>query len=113
MPFIDSRITVKVTEEKKEILKAKFGKAVNLIGKPESFLMVGIEDNYSLYFAGDKLEKGAYIAVSLYGSASEGDYEKMTSAICEILEDELEIPGNHVYVTFHSCNDWGWNGELL
>ena len=41
MPFIDSKITVKVSDEKKEVLKAKIGKAVSIIGKPESFLMVG------------------------------------------------------------------------
>ena len=46
MPFIDSKITVKVSDEKKEVLKAKIGKAVSIIGKPESFLMVGFEDEY-------------------------------------------------------------------
>ena len=55
MPFIDSKITVKVSDEKKEVLKAKIGKAVSIIGKPESFLMVGFEDEYTLYFAGNKL----------------------------------------------------------
>ena len=47
MPFIDSKITVKVSDEKKEVLKAKIGKAVSIIGKPESFLMVGFEDEYN------------------------------------------------------------------
>ena len=49
MPFIDSKITVPVPAEKKEVLKNEFGKAMSLIGKPESFLMVGFEDNYDLY----------------------------------------------------------------
>ena len=46
MPFIDSKISVAVTEEKKESIKSRFGEAVSIIGKPESFLMVGFEDNY-------------------------------------------------------------------
>ena len=62
MPFIDSKITLKLTEEKKENIKTQLGKAVSIINKPESFLMVGIEDSYDLYMAGDKLEKGAYVA---------------------------------------------------
>ena len=61
MPFINSKITVKLSDEKKEAIKTKLGEAVQLIGKPESFLMVGFEDEYCLYFAGEKLEKGAFV----------------------------------------------------
>ncbi|MCI5621980.1 MAG: phenylpyruvate tautomerase MIF-related protein [Lachnospiraceae bacterium] len=35
----------------------------------------------------------------------------MTAKICEILADELAIPGDKVYVTYHGVNDWGWNGS--
>lgn len=111
MPFIDSKITVAMTEEKKENIKAKLGQAVSLIGKPESFLMVGFEDNYDLYMGGQKLEKGAYVAVSLFGDASSSAYEKMTGVICEIMLEELGIPSDKVYVTYHGVNDWGWNGR--
>ncbi len=111
MPFIDSKITVAVSQEKKDILKAEFGKAMSIIGKPESFLMVGFEDNYDLYMGGKKLEKGAYVAVSLFGNASGAAYEEMTSVICQLFEKELGIPGNSVYVTYHGVDDWGWNGR--
>lgn len=107
MPFIDSKITLELNDTQKESLKTKLGKAVSLIGKPESYLMVGIEDGYDLYFAGNKLDKGAYVAVSLFGNASSDAYEKMTAEICRILEDELGIPGRSVYVTYHGVNDWG------
>ncbi len=111
MPFIDSKISVKLTEEKKENIKTQLGKAVSILNKPESFLMVGIEDSYDLYMAGNKLDKGAYVQVSLFGNASPAAYEKMTAKICEIYENELGIPGNNVYVTYHGVNDWGWNGR--
>ncbi|MGN0167985.1 MAG: phenylpyruvate tautomerase MIF-related protein [Acetatifactor sp.] len=111
MPFIDSKITVPVTEDKKERVKAKLGQAVRLLNKSETYLMVGFEDNYSLYMGGKKLEKGAYVSVSLFGSASSAAYEKMTGEICGILSEELGIPGNAVYVTYHGVNDWGWNGS--
>ena len=76
-----------------------------------SVCMVGIEDNYDLWMAGAKLEKGAYVSVSLFGNASSDSYDKMTARICEILEEELSIPGDKVYVTYHGVNDWGWNGS--
>lgn len=111
MPFIDSKITLPVSGQQKEVLKAELGKAVALLGKPESFLMVGFEDNYDLYMGGKKLEKGAYVAVSLFGNASASAYENMTAKICELYERELGIPGNAVYVTYHGVNDWGWTGR--
>lgn len=111
MPFIDSKITLTVSPEKRETLKAELGKAVAILGKPESFLMVGFEDNYDLYMGGKRLEKGAYVAVSLFGNASGSAYENMTAKICELYEKELGIPGNAVYVTYHGVNDWGWNGR--
>lgn len=111
MPFIDSKITVPVSAETKETIKTELGKAVAILSKPESFLMIGFEDNYDLYMGGRKLDKGAYVAVSLFGNASSSAYEQMTAKICEIYEKELGIPGNSVYVTYHGVNDWGWNGR--
>ena len=60
MPFIDSKITVPVAPEKKESIKTKLGQAISLLGKTETYLMVGFEDNYDLYLGGKKLEKGAF-----------------------------------------------------
>ena len=111
MPFIDSKITGTVSEEKKEAIKTRLGQAISILNKSETYLMVGFEDNYDLFMAGQKLEKGAYVSVSLFGNASADAYDKMTAKICEILADELAIPGDKVYVTYHGVNDWGWNGS--
>lgn len=110
MPFIDSKITMTVTEEKKEKIKSELGKCITTLHKTESYLMVGIEDGYDLWMAGKKLDKGAYVSVSLFGNASAEDYNKMTAQICDLYEKELGIPGNAVYVTYHPVSDWGWNG---
>ena len=67
MPFIDSKITLELTKEQKDTLKSRLGKAISILSKPESYLMVGFEDNYDLYFAGKSLERGAYVSVSLFG----------------------------------------------
>ena len=107
---IDSKITLKVSEEKKETIKAELGQAVSVLGKPESFLMVGFDDEYCLYMGGNRLEKGAFVSVSLFGSASSGAYEKMTAEICRIYEQQLGIPKDKVYISYTSTGDWGWNG---
>ena len=78
MPFIDSKVTVSVTEEQKEKIKSELGKAITTLHKTETYLMVGIEDDYDLWMAGNKLDKGAYVSVSLFGNASASDYDNMT-----------------------------------
>ena len=111
MPFIDSKITVKITDAQKEELKSDLGKLIATLNKPESFLMVGIEDGYDLWLGGKKLDKGAYVAVSLYGSAPKEQYDRLTGQICALLGEKLGIPGSAVYVTYHPISDWGWNGK--
>lgn len=111
MPFIDSKLTVSVTEAQKEAIKTRLGRAVSCLHKGESYLMVGILGDYDLWLGGKKLERGAYVEVSLFGKASSSDYERMTGEICKILSEELSIPANCVYVTYHGLSDWGWNGS--
>lgn len=111
MPYIDSKITVQLSERKKEEIKSELGKLISTLGKTEDYLMVGIEDSYDLWFGGKRLDKGAYVAVSLLGDAPKEKYEKLTGQICDLLYRELDIPGHAVYVTYHPVCSWGWNGK--
>ena len=112
MPFIGSKITVKISSEKEEIIKKRLGEAIELIpGKSETFLMVGFEDEYSLYFAGEKLEKGAFVEVKVFGKSSKDAYSNLTAQICKIYEEELGIPQDKIYVKYEEVGNWGWNGK--
>lgn len=111
MPFIDSKVTLPMGEDKKERVKAELGQAITTLNKSEGFLMVGFDDEYTLYMGGRKLEKGAFVSVSLFGNAPSSAYEKMTAQICDIYEKELGIPKDCVYVTYTGISDWGWNGR--
>ena len=110
MPFIDCKISKELTTDEKEKIKSSLGRAVSILHKPESYLMVGIADGYDLYFAGEKTE-GAYVEVSSFGSIQSADSEKMTSEICRILSAVAKIDARKVYVTYHGVRDWGWNGS--
>jgi phenylpyruvate tautomerase PptA (4-oxalocrotonate tautomerase family) len=111
MPLIDSKITMKLSAREKEEIKAELGKLISTLNKSETYLMVGIEDEYDLWLGGKKLDKGAYVAVSLYGDAPKEAYDRLTGQICDMLSGKLGIPGNTVYVTYHPVTDWGWNGK--
>ena len=112
MPFIGTKITVKLSKEKEEIIKKRLGEAIELIpGKSETFLMVGFEDEYSLYLGGEKLEKGAFIEVKVFGKASKEAFSALTKEICSIYEEELQIPQDKIYVKYEEVENWGWNGS--
>ena len=106
MPFIDSKITVKVSEEKKEVLKAKLGATMTLLGKSETYLMVGINDGYDLWMGGNRLEKGAYVSVSLLGNAKSEAYEKMSETKREKAKCVAQIgENNRILKTWRSIAD--------
>ncbi|HEX9024830.1 MAG TPA: phenylpyruvate tautomerase MIF-related protein [Clostridium sp.] len=112
MPFIGSKITVKISKEKEEIVKKRLGEAIKLIpGKSETFLMIGFEDEYSLYLGGEKLDKGAFIEVKVFGKASKEAFSMLTKEICSIYEEELQIPQDKIYVKYEEVENWGWNGS--
>ena len=56
MPFVDAKITVPVTEDQRVAIKSGLGKAISVFGKGESWLMVGIVVDYSLWLGGRELE---------------------------------------------------------
>ncbi len=112
MPFINSKITCKISETKEETLKAALGQIISTIpGKSESFLMVGFDDGYPLYFGGNKLDKGAFVEVKIFGSTSNDALSKLTSKICDLYEKELGIPPRNIYITYAFVEHWGWNGS--
>lgn len=110
MPYIETKVTVKISEEKERILKEKLGKAIETIpGKTEEWLMCGFEDCCRLWFKGDNSRPAAYVEVKLLGKAQREYYEKLTAVICSILETELSIPADRTYVKYEECQHWGWN----
>ncbi len=110
MPMIEAKVTMELSEDKRDVLKAEFGKAVAIIEKPESYLMVNLVDKQDLYFGGKRMEKGAFVDVKVLGSVNSVASSKMTAKVCEILDRELGIPGNAVYISYFGTQNWGWNG---
>ena len=113
MPYTQARLTVTLGESEKDELQSKLTNAVgNAFSKPTAYIMTEIEDNCSLYMAGSKLEKGAYVSVSLLGTTTKQACEGLTQQICSILGN-YGIDGKNIYVTYHPENLWGWNNMMF
>ena len=112
MPFINSKISTSLTEAQETEIKTRLGQAIQTIpGKSESWLMIGFEPDYKLYFRGSNAEPMAMVEVSVYGSENPSAFSKLTGQICDIFKDVLEIAPDHVYVKYQAVSNWGWNGD--
>ena len=110
MPFINIKTNQSVSKTQQEAIKSGLGNAISTLpGKSEQWLMVVIEPEYILYHQGTDAP-AAMVEVQLYGGASGSAYSKLTGQISEILNSELSIPKNRIYVSYFSTSDWGWNG---
>ena len=112
MPFINLKTTARLTQETCESLKSAFGKAIEAFpGKSEQWLMVSIEDDRNLWFRGDNSADTAVIDVDLFGSVQPEAAEKMTAALCAIMERETGLSPDRLYVRYSGFSQWGWNGS--
>ncbi|MEG1458640.1 MAG: phenylpyruvate tautomerase MIF-related protein [Acetivibrio sp.] len=112
MPFINSKINIKITKEEEITLKNRLGQAIALIpGKSESWLMVGFQDEYKLYFKGQEFEKIVFVEVEIFGDASKTALNSLTTEICCIYKEVLDVDKDKIYIKYDLVDNWGWNGN--
>lgn len=110
MPFINTKYSQEITPEQEKQLKTELGKAAAIIGKSEGWLMLGFEQNCTLYFRGERSEKIAFVDVSMYRGADSAACNMLTKEICRLYGEVLGVPADKIYIKYSSTNDWGWNG---
>ena len=96
MPFINSRVSINMTDQQKETIKEKLGSAIAMIpGKSEEWLMLELADNCNLYFKGANTQPLAMIEIKVFGKIPEDCLDKKDC----------------IYVKYEECYKWGWNGS--
>lgn len=111
MPFINTKTTIPLTDEKKERLTAGISRITcECLGKGESWVMTGYEDNACLSFQGSSSD-AAYIEVKSFGAPSAGGCREMTSKLSAFLTQETGIPSDRIYIAYFPTDLWGWNGN--
>lgn len=111
MPFIDSKVSIAISDEQEIELKKRLGEAIAIIpGKSESWLMTGFQDNYHLYFRGDNSQPTAFIEVKVFGKENPSAFNALTAEITKIFINVLNIAPDHIYIKYEAVSNWGWNG---
>ncbi|MBQ9326180.1 MAG: hypothetical protein IJ246_10425 [Clostridia bacterium] len=110
MPMIHAVTNAAVSPAQQETIRRDWGEAIALLpGKSEKWLMLEIEGQRCLYFAGTDAPC-AMVHVSLYGKSAPDAYDALTQRITETIHHTLSIPKDRIYVAYHETDHWGWNG---
>ena len=79
------------------------------LGKPEQYVMVRYQHNPDMLFAGNN-KPLAYLELKSIGLA-ESDTPDLSAQLCDLLQTELGIDSDRVYIEFENAprHLWGWN----
>lgn len=110
MPYIELKTDKKISKSIEEELVREFGKAIETFpGKTERYLMINVEGDCSMAFAGE-IGSCCIVSVDLLGSATDEVYAKMTERTCQIVSKSLGLSEDRIYVKYSEYKNWGWNG---
>lgn len=114
MPFINVKTNATLTKDKKDIIKRRISDCIGLIpGKSDRYLMLAVEDGIDMAFHRDSESNIAMVEVRIFGGSTKDAYQKLTGAICLIMEDEAKVKGENCYVVFDERKYWGYNGFMF
>lgn len=113
MPYIDAKFSVKVDEKQLNGLAKVITNSITAIpGKTPQYVMLNIEDDCKLFFRGEETPC-AMFEVKLFGASTKSAYQALTAKLCEIVQTELGIEGNNVYVKFDEVANWGMDSFMF
>ena len=114
MPYLQIQTNQSLDEAQRQALMQQSSKAVaDILGKPENYVMVAIQSSVPMLFAGND-QPLAYLQLKSLGlpESSTVDFSK---ALCDLLNHELDINPNRIYIEFSSPDRhmWGWNKQTF
>jgi phenylpyruvate tautomerase PptA (4-oxalocrotonate tautomerase family) len=114
MPLLKIQTNVNVAEGKRDALLKNASRAIaQLLGKPEQYMMVSLEAERPMMFAGTS-EPAAFMDLRAIGLPV-GKTGQLSALLCDLAKAELGAAKERVYINFTDvpANLWGWNGETF
>jgi len=97
-------------EQRSRLLEAASRDVAELLGKPERYVMVTLECNPDMRFAGSDAPL-AYLELKSIG-LPEARTTELSQALCGLIGKYAEVPAERIYIEFSDAarHLWGWNG---
>jgi phenylpyruvate tautomerase PptA (4-oxalocrotonate tautomerase family) len=114
MPYLKIQTNLPLTKKaERAILRNASSLVATELGKPESFVMIALEPDTTMLFAGSD-EPVAFLELKSIGLPA-GKTKRLSQALCELIEGHLGIARDRVYVKFIDVRRgmWGWKGDVF
>lgn len=111
MPLLKIQTNVDIPEEAKiSLLHDASAKVAAILGKPERYVMVLLETNPHMLFAGDNSPL-AYLEMKSIGLPSDRT-SAISDGLSNLINQHLSIPSDRIYTEFSNAERhmWGWSG---
>jgi phenylpyruvate tautomerase len=111
MPYLQIQTNVDIKPSLQTTLLENASKTVaTALGKPESYVMVALEANTPMLFAGTDQPTAFLMLKSLHLPTE--STPALSETLCSFIEETLNIPKNRVYIEFTNGQPalWGWDG---
>jgi len=110
MPLLTLSSNQKADES---LLKKASETVAAMLGKPERYVMVVINHNPQMLFAGVEAPL-AYLELKSIGLPAERTAE-FSRILCDLVSQQMQIPADRVYIEFSDAERhlWGWNGSTF
>ncbi len=110
MPYLSVQTNVSLSDDQKPAVLAELSRSVaDLLGKPESYVMVALDDGRPMRFAGSDAAT-AYLQLKSLGLPEDkcGAY---SATLCQLIQSQFGIDTDRIYIEFSSPSDhmWGWD----
>ena len=114
MPYLSIETNQPVERSLRGELLGKLSAFVaELLGKPESYVMIALKPETPLVFDGSD-EPAAFVRVKSIGLPKDR-CAQLSEKICGFIEQELRVPKNRVFIDFKDLERamFGWNGKTF
>nr|VFJ43810.1 MAG: Phenylpyruvate tautomerase PptA, 4-oxalocrotonate tautomerase family [Candidatus Kentron sp. FW]VFJ55535.1 MAG: Phenylpyruvate tautomerase PptA, 4-oxalocrotonate tautomerase family [Candidatus Kentron sp. FW] len=111
MPYLRIQSNVSIDSAKEQSVLTKISTTIaEQLEKPLRYMMAGIDTDCTMMLGGSS---DPLAFVELKGLAfPESRTAELSGTLCELLQAELGIPQNRIYIVFSNVprDMWGWNG---
>lgn len=112
MPLLKIHTSTQV-DKPDELISQASKTVAEMLGKPESYVMVILHPATAMSFAGSS-EACAYMELKSLG-LPENRTAEFSATLCQLLESRLAIPANRIYLEFAGPERhlWGWDNRTF
>jgi phenylpyruvate tautomerase len=111
MPYLKIQTNQRLSDTAAKSLASRGSALVaKLLGKPEAYVMVSVESNTAMQFAGTD-EPLAYLELKSIG-LPDAIIVSASRALCDLVAADTGVAVNRIYIEFTDAprHMWGWNG---